>query len=146
MNGAGERYSVVLIPLGLLMLDLFLLWAGHPAGSTRGLNRALMLVDLSGSRWLAETWLKVDRGVSFYNVSPIPYDAAFLISRLVFILLGRARLVFARFIWLARSGAVLRECLGGRRPSSRTRSPSPTAVRSQPVPRSPSDTRWRAWE
>jgi hypothetical protein len=47
-----------------------------------------MLVDPGGLRWLNETWLKVDRGVSFYNTTAIPYDTGFLISRLVLVLLG----------------------------------------------------------
>ena len=42
----------------------------------------MMLLEPGGLRWLYETWLKVDRGVSFYNTSPIPLDAGFLISRL----------------------------------------------------------------
>src|SRR5262249_50107129 len=39
-------------------------------------------------RWLNETWLKVDRGVSFYNASPIPLDLGFLASRLALAALG----------------------------------------------------------
>ena len=35
-----------------------------------------MLVDSGGFRWLNETWLKVDRGVKFYNNAAIPPDSA----------------------------------------------------------------------
>ena len=42
----------------------------------------MMWIDPSGFRWLNETWLKVDRGVSFYNNEAIPPDRGFLISRL----------------------------------------------------------------
>ena len=50
-----------------------------------------MLLDPGGFRWLNETWLKVDRGVSFYNTSAIPLDAGFLVSRLVFSRAGAGR-------------------------------------------------------
>ena len=52
------------------------------------INRALMLIDPSGFRWLYETWLNVDRGVHFYNASPIPPDLGFLASRLALAALG----------------------------------------------------------
>ena len=32
----------------------------------------MMLIEPGGNRWLNETWLKVDRGVSFYNTAVIP--------------------------------------------------------------------------
>ncbi len=79
---------VFLIPLALVMVDLFLLWSWSPGWLDPRINRAMMLIEPGGNRWLNETWLKVDRGVSFYNTSAIPYDRAFLISRMVFILLG----------------------------------------------------------
>jgi hypothetical protein len=47
-----------------------------------------MLIDPSGFRWLNETWLKSDRGVAFYNHARVPYDAAFLTSRLTFTAIG----------------------------------------------------------
>ncbi len=47
-----------------------------------------MLIDPAGVRWLSETWLKVDRGVDFYNHQPIRFDAPFLLSRLAFAAIG----------------------------------------------------------
>ena len=41
-----------------------------------------MLADPSGFRWLNETFLKVDRGVDFYNTAPLPPDLGFLLSRI----------------------------------------------------------------
>ncbi len=79
---------VFVIPLALMLVDLFLLWSWSPGWLDPRINQALMLFEPGGWRWLNETWLKVDRGVSFYNTAAIPYDRAFLISRLVFILLG----------------------------------------------------------
>jgi ABC-type transport system involved in multi-copper enzyme maturation permease subunit len=85
----GRRAILVfVIPLGLLMLDAFFLWSWSPGWLDPRLNRALMLLDPGGMRWLSETWLKVDRGVNFYNTAAIFYDAGFLISRLVLVLLG----------------------------------------------------------
>jgi ABC-type transport system involved in multi-copper enzyme maturation permease subunit len=85
----GRRPILVfVIPLGILMVDLFFLWSWAPGWVGPRLNRALMLLDLGGLRWLTETWLKVDRGVRFYNNAAIPFDWAFLASRLIFILLG----------------------------------------------------------
>ncbi len=81
---------VFVIPLAIVMVDAFLLWSWSPGWLAPGINRAMMLIEPGGNRWLNETWLKVDRGVSFYNTAAIPYDRAFLISRLVFIVLGLA--------------------------------------------------------
>ena len=47
-----------------------------------------MLLDPAGFRWLNETWLKVDRGVRFYNTASIPPDPGFLVSRAVMVVLG----------------------------------------------------------
>ncbi len=79
---------VFVIPLGLLTIDAFFLWTWSPGWLDPRLNRAMMLVEPGGGRWLTETWLKVDRGVNFYNTAAILYDRAFLLSRLAFILLG----------------------------------------------------------
>ena len=42
-----------------------------------------MLIDPAGFRWLNETWLKVDRGVTFYNTAPIPLDRVIIANRLL---------------------------------------------------------------
>ena len=49
-----------------------------------------MLVDPAGFRWLSQTWLKVDRGVAFYNHASIPVDTPFALSRLGLVLVGLA--------------------------------------------------------
>ncbi len=41
-----------------------------------------MVLDPSGLRWLRQTAFAVDRGAAFYNSAPIPYDVAFVASRL----------------------------------------------------------------
>lgn len=78
---------VYLFPIAMVALTIFL-WDWSPAWLGPAVNRALMLVDASGFRWLNETWLQVDRGVEFYNTAAIDFDAAFLASRAVFAALG----------------------------------------------------------
>ena len=67
-----------------------------PAWLDPSINRLLMLIDPSGYRWLNETWLKVDRGVEFYNSSSIRFDTGFVLSRLAFILAGLAAVVVSQ--------------------------------------------------
>ncbi len=88
----GERTRrpllVFLFPLALFLLSIFFLWEWSPSWLDPRINRALMLVDPSGFRWLNETWLRLDRGARFYNLARIPLDAGFLASRAVFLGLG----------------------------------------------------------
>src|SRR6185437_1299080 len=79
---------VYLLPVLIVLVEMFFLMDWSPSWLDTRLNRALMLIDPSGFRWLNETWLKVDRGVRFYNASPIPPDPGFLASRLVWAALG----------------------------------------------------------
>jgi ABC-type transport system involved in multi-copper enzyme maturation permease subunit len=80
--------AVYLLPVAIVMLDSFVLWEWSPSWLDPRINTVLGLVDPAGFRWLNETWLKVDRGVQFYNTSAIPPDGAFLLSRAVMLLLG----------------------------------------------------------
>ena len=61
----------------------------------------MMLIDPAGFRWLNETWLKVDRGVSFYNTAAIPFDWGFLISRAAFVVLGFGSVAWSRWHFAA---------------------------------------------
>jgi ABC-type transport system involved in multi-copper enzyme maturation permease subunit len=81
---------VFLLPLMMLLVSVFFLWDWSPGWLSPAVNRSLMLLDPGGFRWLQERWLKVDRGVAFYNTAPIPFDAGFLTSRLVLGLIGLA--------------------------------------------------------
>ncbi|MEQ8765685.1 MAG: M1 family aminopeptidase [Planctomycetota bacterium] len=74
---------VFVLPIVIVLGSVFFLWVWSPSDISESLNAFLMLIDPAGFRWLSETWLKVDRGVEFYNLSPVGYDAAFLVSRLV---------------------------------------------------------------
>jgi ABC-type Na+ efflux pump permease subunit len=79
---------VFLFPVLLFACEIFFLWEWSPSWINPRLNDFLMWVDPAGFRWLNETWLKVDRGVQFYNNAAIPPDARFLTSRLVWVALG----------------------------------------------------------
>jgi ABC-type transport system involved in multi-copper enzyme maturation permease subunit len=83
-----RRVLVFLIPLTLLLFDLFFLWTWSPGWLDVRANRALMLLDPGGFRWLQETWLKVDRGAAFYNNTAVTFDTGFLLSRGLFVALG----------------------------------------------------------
>lgn len=87
----GERWrrpvTVFLFPIAVLLL-LFFLWNWAPTWLDPRINRGLMLVDPVGNRWLAETWLKLDRGADFYNRTAIGLDAPFVASRLALAFLG----------------------------------------------------------
>jgi ABC-type transport system involved in multi-copper enzyme maturation permease subunit len=79
---------VFVLPIALLLVCGFFLWDWSPSWITPELNRALMLIDPAGIRWLNETWFKVDRGVDFYNTHSIAVDLGFGISRIAFALTG----------------------------------------------------------
>lgn len=75
-------------PLAVLLFGAFFLWNWSPVWLTPAWNRALQFADLTGLRWLQETFLNVDRGVDFYNRSPVGYDALILAQRAMCAALG----------------------------------------------------------
>jgi ABC-type Na+ efflux pump permease subunit len=86
---------VFVLPVALILACGFFLWNWAPSWLDPGTDRVLMLLDPSGFRWLNRTWLKVDRGVEFYNHARIPFDTPFLLSRLAFVLLGLGAVVLS---------------------------------------------------
>ena len=86
---------VFVLPTALFMACVFFLWDWSPAWLDPRINRALMLLDPTGFRWLSETWLKVDRGVAFYNHATIPFDLGFVVSRLAYAGAGLAAVAVA---------------------------------------------------
>ncbi len=79
---------VFVIPVAFYLITIFFLWDWSPSWLNPQINRLLMAVEPSGFRWINETWLKVDRGVAFYNHQPIVYDLPFVLSRLIYCALG----------------------------------------------------------
>ncbi len=104
---AGARWRrpilVFVMPVALVCICGFFLWDWSPTWLDPRINSLLMHIDPAGFRWMNETWLKQDRGVKFYNESPIGYDLPFIASRLAwmaFAMLGvawAARGMSARF-------------------------------------------------
>ncbi len=88
--GTWTRRPIVVFffPIAVLLVTLVFLTTWSPDWLSPEVNRALMLVDPSGFRWLNETFLKVDRGVEFYNTAALQPDAGFLLSRIVISLIG----------------------------------------------------------
>ena len=58
---------VFVLPVAVVLVDGSFLWDWSPNWLDPRINDLMMWIDPSGFRWLNETWLKVDRGVSFYN-------------------------------------------------------------------------------
>jgi len=79
---------VFVLPVALFLVCISFLWTWSPEWLDPRLDRALMLVDPTGFRWLRRTWLTVDRGVEFYNTAPIVFDVPFVISRVFFSVTG----------------------------------------------------------
>ena len=95
---------VFLLPVAAVLACAFFLWEWSPVWLDPRLNYALQLLDPAGQRWLSETWLKVDRGVAFYNTKPVPLDAPFIAVRLAWVAIGLG------LVWLTerRFAATLR--------------------------------------
>ncbi len=79
---------VFFLPVALIIAAGFFLWNWSPSWLDPGVNRLLMFLDPGGFRWLNETYLKVDRGVDFYNQAPMGFDGLFIANRLVLLALG----------------------------------------------------------
>ncbi|HEX6861601.1 MAG TPA: ABC transporter permease subunit, partial [Thermoanaerobaculia bacterium] len=88
--------TVFLFPVAVLLFCGFFLWDWSPTWLDPRINRALMLIDPGGFRWLNETWLKLDRGARFYNETRIGLDLPFVLSRLAFLGLGLLGVALAR--------------------------------------------------
>jgi ABC-2 type transport system permease protein len=101
---------VFMFPLAALLFVGFFMWNWSPTWLDLKWNRLLMVLDPAGFRWLNETWLKVDRGVDFYNTAPVRYDVYFLANRLLCLVLGLAGVVLAhrRFALTLRGSAAPR--------------------------------------
>ncbi|MBL8692948.1 MAG: ABC transporter permease subunit [Planctomycetes bacterium] len=88
----GERNRkpilVFVLPVALLLTTLFFLLTWSPTWLDPRWNRLLMALEPSGFRWLNETYLRVDRGVDFYNHSTVAGDWLLIGSRSAFAALG----------------------------------------------------------
>ncbi len=90
---------VFVLPVVLVLGGAFFLWDWSPTWLDPKINRLLMILDPAGFRWLNETWLKVDRGVEFYNKAPMGFDLTFVLNRSWLILAGVLSLVAANRVF-----------------------------------------------
>jgi hypothetical protein len=120
---------VFALPIAILLFGTFFLWEWSPSWLSPELNRLLQFVDLSGLRWINETWLQVDRGVAFYNRQPVGLDGLVIAQRLACLVvgLGGVALVQARFGALTRGPR-------GAKASRKARALAPAAATSSGPP------------
>ena len=118
--------AVYLLPVAIVLFDAFFLWEWSPSWLDPRINRVLMLLDPAGFRWLSETWLKLDRGVRFYNTTSIPLDPGFLVSRVVTVILGLGAVVLGQRHFAATSrGSTTRSARRAAQASLEAGPPSP---------------------
>ncbi|MCP3099063.1 hypothetical protein LZ198_09295 [Myxococcus sp. K15C18031901] len=113
--GEGTRRPVLVyfLPVTMLFVCAFFLWDWSPGWLDPRVNRLLQAVDPSGFRWLTETWVKVDRGVAFYNHERVGLDGVFLVNRVGFLVLGLACVAWtARHVERGLRGAQVRPVRG----------------------------------
>ncbi|MCY1017700.1 ABC transporter permease/M1 family aminopeptidase [Pyxidicoccus sp. MSG2] len=104
---------VYFLPVVLMFICAFFLWDWAPGWLDPRVNRLLMAVEPAGLRWLSETWVKVDRGVEFYNHERVGLDALFVLSRLGFIAVGLGGVAWsARHVAQGLRGAPVRPVKG----------------------------------
>ncbi len=88
----GERSRnavlVFVLPVAMLMVSGFFLWTWSPSWLDWRVNRMLQVLEPTGYRWLNESYLKVDRGVEFYNHASVPYVGLYWLNRLWLLTLG----------------------------------------------------------
>jgi len=108
--GSLTRQPVLVfaLPIAVLVLGISFLWDWSPVWLSPRVNRALQFFDLTGYRWLKETYLGVDRGVAFYNHAHVGLDGLIVAQRLLAALLGLAcvALVANRFAARLRGARV----------------------------------------
>lgn len=79
---------VFVLPVATLLVCGFFLWEWAPSWLDLRVNRILQVIEPAGVRWLSETYLKVDRGVEFYNKEHVPYVGLFWLNRAWLLVLG----------------------------------------------------------
>jgi ABC-type transport system involved in multi-copper enzyme maturation permease subunit len=79
---------VYLFPVVVVLVAMNGLYAWYPPDASPGFTALMQSIDPGGFRWLKQTWLMVDRGVTFYNTGSIRYDASFLLGRLGLAVIG----------------------------------------------------------
>ena len=79
---------VFVAPVAVLLVGAFFLWDWSPVWLPLWVNRILQFADLTGLRWIKETWLLVDKGVDYYNHATVGLDGLIVAQRLACVALG----------------------------------------------------------
>jgi ABC-type transport system involved in multi-copper enzyme maturation permease subunit len=129
--GEKSRSAVVVfvLPVVLLLISGFFLWTWSPSWLAWRVNQVLQVVEPTGYRWLNETYLKVDRGVEFYNHAAVPYVGLFWWNRLWLVVLGLAGVLMTqRLVAKSARGLVPERTRRRWRRAAAAAAPSPEAV------------------
>jgi len=88
--GVRTRQPVLVfaLPVVIVVSGIFFVWNFNPEWLPMWVNRTMQLVDPTGFRWFARSFLTEDRGVAFYNSASLVPDAAFLASRAALCAIG----------------------------------------------------------
>lgn len=108
---------VFFLPVAVILVCGFFLWEWSPFWLDPRINKLFMVLDPAGYRWLEQTWLKVDRGVDFYNLQPMGYDTIFWVNRLWLVVAGLGGMFLAlnRFEATLRGTSAAPAAAGGRK-------------------------------
>jgi ABC-2 type transport system permease protein len=79
---SGRLILVFFLPVAGFVFYWFFFWGWRIQDLGPTARFWFQMVDPSGFRWLRQTFLTVDRGISYYNHRPIDWSAAYLLSRL----------------------------------------------------------------
>jgi hypothetical protein len=97
---------VFALPIVVLIAGFAILWEWSPEWLAPSVNRALQFIDLTGLRWLNETYLKVDRGVDYYNHAHVAFDGLMWAQRALVVALGLGAVQLVVLKMTARTAAV----------------------------------------
>ncbi len=110
---------IFVFPVACFLLCGFFLWDWSPTWLDPQINRLLMWIEPTGFRWINETWIKLDRGIDFYNHEPVGYDLPFLLSRAGFVAIGVLAAVISSHHLAEDASRIARGDCGRRRSAGR---------------------------
>jgi ABC-type transport system involved in multi-copper enzyme maturation permease subunit len=93
---SGRPILVFFVPVAFFLFYWSFFWSWNPPDLSQTARFWLQLLDPSGFRWLRQNFLTVDRGIAYYNLHPVEYAPAFLLSRLGVALAGLGMVDLAR--------------------------------------------------
>lgn len=132
---SGQPLLVYAVPTGIFLVTVFVFNALPLHGLAPAVERAMMLLDPSGLRWLRQTAFAIDRGAAFYNTAPVGLDATFWLSRLLVV--GLPLVLVASVVRWERRASL--DGHGRRRWWARRQAPPPGPTNLPADPANPSD-------